>query len=260
MEALVNENENPDEFEFDDQDVESNAVVNSAAIDAKIIQQLRGLREQYDVKAKQQSAVIDAKIENQMIRMEDVTSKFDQKKINSTPVRHVTAMTIKAPAFDGITSWNIYKAQFETAAMNYGWNKRERATALVVALRGSAAEVLQTIPAENHSNYEVLVNALNLRYDKKHMKQIYRSQLRNRTQRPGESIQQLAQDIERLTLLSYPTYDPQHRKETALKKLVKAVRNSDLRQTLILADKRNLKDAVVYILHLSQQSKLQRLT
>ncbi|ESO06017.1 hypothetical protein HELRODRAFT_160130 [Helobdella robusta] len=104
--------------------------------------------------------------------------------------------------------------------MNYGWNERERTTAFVVALRGSAAEVFQTIPAENHSNYEVL--------------------------RPGESIKQLAQDIEQLTLLSNPTYDPQHRKETALKTFVIAVLDSDLRQTLKLADKRNLNDAVAY--------------
>ncbi|ESN94334.1 hypothetical protein HELRODRAFT_164159 [Helobdella robusta] len=65
--------------------------------------------------------------------------------------------------------------------------------------------------------YEVLVNALNLRYGEEHMKQIYWSQLRNQTQKPGELIQQLAQDIERLTLLSYLTYNPQHREETALK-------------------------------------------
>ena len=133
--------------------------------------------------------------------------------------------------------------QFEAAATSNGWNKKERATALMLALRGAAAESLQTIPLESHSNYEVLIKALDLRYGEDHMKQIYRSQLRNRAQRSGESIQQLAQDIERL---SYPTYDPQHREETAVGTFVKAVRDQELKQTLLLADKRNLKDAVAY--------------
>ncbi|ESN99373.1 hypothetical protein HELRODRAFT_162915 [Helobdella robusta] len=43
----------------------------SAAIDAKMIQQLRELREKIDVKAEQQLAVINTKIE-------DVTSKIEQ--------------------------------------------------------------------------------------------------------------------------------------------------------------------------------------
>ncbi|ESN93948.1 hypothetical protein HELRODRAFT_180357 [Helobdella robusta] len=207
----------------------------SAAVDAKIIQHWRELREQLDVKAEQQSAVINAKIENQMMRMEDITSKIEQKfdqkvigfeqklscevdklkqeleetkKINSTPVSHRTTKTLKVSAFDGETSWNINKAQFETAAMNFGWNIRKRTTALVVALRGLEAEDLQTIPVEKYFNYDVLVNALILRYGEEHMRQIYRSQLRNWTQRNVESIQQLSQDIELLTQLSYPHVRP----------------------------------------------------
>ncbi|ESO12076.1 hypothetical protein HELRODRAFT_158491 [Helobdella robusta] len=164
------------------------------------------------------------------------------------PLDHASGRTLKVPAFDGEMSWNVYKTQFEAAATSNCWNGKERATALILALRGSAAEVLQTIPAESHFNYEVLVSALDLRYGEEHMKQIYRSQLRNRTQRSGESIQQLAQDIERLTLLSYPTSDPEHRDETALDTFIKALRDSELKQSLVLSDKRKLKDAVAHSL------------
>ncbi|ESN94169.1 hypothetical protein HELRODRAFT_163955 [Helobdella robusta] len=166
------------------------------------------------------------------------------------PLDHASGRTLKVPAFDGEMSWNVYKTQFEAAATSNCWNGKERTTALILALRGSAAEVLQTIPAENHFNYEVLVSALDLRYGEEHMKQIYRSQLRNRTQRSGESIQQLAQDIERLTLLSYPTSDPEHRDETALDTFIKALCDSELKQSLLLSDKRKLKDAVAHSLTL----------
>ncbi|ESO09617.1 hypothetical protein HELRODRAFT_184581 [Helobdella robusta] len=181
-------------------------------------------------------------------KIDKLKRELEQSKKMAMPLDPASGRTLKVPAFDGEMSWNVYKTQFEAAATSDCWNGKERATALILALRGSAAEVLQTIPAENHFNYEVLVSALDLRYGEEHMKQIYRSQLRNRTQRSGESIQQLAQDIERLTLLSYPTSDPEHRDETALDTFIKALRDSELKQSLLLSDKRKLKDAVAHSL------------
>ncbi|ESO00439.1 hypothetical protein HELRODRAFT_175870 [Helobdella robusta] len=164
--------------------------------------------------------MIEQKLDRQTFEIDHKIDKLkrelEQSKKMAMPLDHASGRTLKVPAFDGEMSWNVYKIQFEVAATSNCWNGKERATALILALRGSAAEVLQTIPAENHFNYEFLVSALDLRYGEEHMRQIYRSQLRNRTQRSGESIQQLAQDIERLTLLSYPTSDPEHRDETAL--------------------------------------------
>ncbi|ESO13022.1 hypothetical protein HELRODRAFT_159619 [Helobdella robusta] len=161
--------------------------------------------------------MIEQKLDRQTVEVDHKIDKLKQELEQSKiPLDHASGRTLKVPAFDGEMSWNVYKTQFEAAATSNCWNGKERATALILALRGSTAEVLQTIPAENHFNYEVLVSALDLRYGEEHMKQIYRSQLRNRTQRSGESIQQLAQDIERLTLLSYPTSDPEHRDETVL--------------------------------------------
>ncbi|ESN93966.1 hypothetical protein HELRODRAFT_180381 [Helobdella robusta] len=171
--------------------------------------------------------MIEQKLDRQTVEVDHKIDKLkrelEQSKKMAMPLDHASGRTLKVPAFDGEMSWNVYKTQFEAAAASNCWNGKERATALILALRGSAAEVLQTIPAENHFNYEVLVSALDLRYGEEHMKQIYWSQLRNRTQRSGESIQQLAQDIERLTLLSYPTSDPEHRDETALDTFIKAL-------------------------------------
>ncbi|ESN99436.1 hypothetical protein HELRODRAFT_162984 [Helobdella robusta] len=101
MEALVNVNKNPDEFEFDDQDVESNAV--PAAIDAKIIQQLRELREQFDVRAEQQLAVINAKmksvtskmIRNLIKRLSSSTRKTFLKTVRDSDFRQTLILTDK---------------------------------------------------------------------------------------------------------------------------------------------------------------------
>ncbi|ESO03996.1 hypothetical protein HELRODRAFT_173047 [Helobdella robusta] len=177
--------------------------------------------------------MIEQKLDRQTVEVDHKIDKLkrelEQSKKMTMPLDHAFGRTLKVPAFDGEMSWN-YKTQFEAAATS------------------NSAEVLQTIPAENHFNYEVPVSALDLRYGEEHMKQIYRFQLRNRTQQSGESIQQLAQDIERLTLLSYPTSDPEHRDETALDTFIKALHDSELKQSLFLSDKRKLKDAVAYSL------------
>ncbi|ESO11223.1 hypothetical protein HELRODRAFT_183398 [Helobdella robusta] len=220
-------------------------------------EELKQIKEQSERQSERQTEELKQQIKEQSERQtEELKQIKDQLKhvklevaeqIEEQSIR-IEMIEQKLDPFDGEMSWNVYKNQFEAAATSNCWNGKERSTALILALRGSAAEVLQTIPAENHFNYEVLVSALDLRYGEEHMKQIYRSQLRNRTQRSGESIQQLAQDIERLTLLSYPTSDPEHRDETALDTFIKALRDSELKQSLLLSDKRKLKDAVAHSL------------
>ncbi|ESO00299.1 hypothetical protein HELRODRAFT_176164 [Helobdella robusta] len=285
-EALIDEGKNTDEFKFDCAD-EDNEISKFTFTTDKMMElllsmstEMKQIKEQSERQSEQPTEELKQikdqlkhvklevaeQIEEQSTRIEMIEHKLDrqtvevdhkidklkreleQSKNMAMPLDHASRRTLKVPAFDGEMSWNVYQTQFEAAATSNCWNGKERATALIMALRGSAAEVLQTIPAENHFNYEVLVSALDLCYGEEHVKQIYRFQLRNRTQRSGESIQQLAQDIERLTLLSYLTSDPEHRDETALDTFIKALRDSELKQSLLLSDKRKLKDAVAHSL------------
>ncbi|ESN94624.1 hypothetical protein HELRODRAFT_164490 [Helobdella robusta] len=104
--------------------------------------------------------MIEQKLDRQTVEVDHKIDKLkrelEQSKKMAMPLDHASGRTLKVPAFDGEMSWNVYKTQFEAAATSNCWNGKERATALILALRGSAAEVLQTIPAENHFNYEVL--------------------------------------------------------------------------------------------------------
>ncbi|ESN99408.1 hypothetical protein HELRODRAFT_162956 [Helobdella robusta] len=268
-EALIDEGKNPDEFKFDGAD-EDNEISTGTFTTAKMMELLlsmsteikqqikeqseqqserqaeelkQQIKEQFERQTEELKQIKDQlkhvklevaeQIEEQSTRIEMIEQKLDrqtvevdhkidklkreleQSKKMAMPLDHASGRTLKVPAFDGEMSWNIYKTQFEAAATSNCWNGKERATALILALRGSAAEVLQTIPPENHFDYEVL---------------------------------QLAQDIERLTLLSYPTSDPEHRDETALDTFIKAFRDSELKQSLLLSDKRKLKDAVAHSL------------
>ncbi|ESO13082.1 hypothetical protein HELRODRAFT_159686 [Helobdella robusta] len=104
--------------------------------------------------------MIEQKLDRQTVEVDHKIDKLkrelEQSKKMAMPLDHASGRTLKVPAFDGEMSWNVYKTQFEAAATSNCWNGKERATALILALRGSAAEVLQTISAENHFNYEVL--------------------------------------------------------------------------------------------------------
>ncbi|ESO04378.1 hypothetical protein HELRODRAFT_172748 [Helobdella robusta] len=112
--------------------------------------------------------MIEQKLDRQTVEVDHKIDKLkrelEQSKKMAMPLDYASGRTLKAPAFDGEMSWNVYKTQLKAAATSNCWNGKERATALILALRGSAAEVLQTISAENHFNYEVLVSALDLRY------------------------------------------------------------------------------------------------
>jgi len=63
---------------------------------------------------------------------------------NCSKVRPDATMNCKVPKLE--TSWELYKKQFEAAAVANWWTEHQKATELVLALRGKALEILQNIP------------------------------------------------------------------------------------------------------------------
>lgn len=59
---------------------------------------------------------------------------------------HASTLKLKSPTFDGTTSFSVFKLQFETVAEKNNWSNKDKAVALIVALKGSAADVLQALP------------------------------------------------------------------------------------------------------------------
>ncbi|KAJ8961402.1 hypothetical protein NQ318_014647 [Aromia moschata] len=82
-----------------------------------------------------------------------------------TPLQHSSLMhaersvhkILKAPTYDGQSSWSMYRRQFEAAAKANGWTSLEMATSLVISLRGQALEILQSIPEEQQNDYSRIV-------------------------------------------------------------------------------------------------------
>ncbi|KAH1021895.1 hypothetical protein HUJ04_011379 [Dendroctonus ponderosae] len=112
---------------------------------------------------------------------------------------------ISPPNCDGTTAWEIYKTQFEAAANANHWTEQQKATSLVVALRGKAAELLQSLTTMDQGNHAALVHALQLSFGNEHKETVFQAQLRMRQQKSGESLQEFEGEIEKLTHLAYPS-------------------------------------------------------
>ncbi|GBL91978.1 hypothetical protein AVEN_116790-1 [Araneus ventricosus] len=111
--------------------------------------------------------------------------------------------TVKSLTFDGQTSWTVFETQFDVVSSANGWDNRVKASQLVASLRGSAAEVLQRIPSDKLTDFTTIENALEALFGDSHLIKFYRTELKTRRQKPGESLQVLAADVERLMSLAY---------------------------------------------------------
>lgn len=110
----------------------------------------------------------------------------------------------KPPPFDGRSSWDAYKLQFEMLADVNHWSDPERATYLAISLRGPALTVLTNISPDHKGDYATLVAALNRRFGSAHQADLNKAKLNGRVKKRDESLPELAEDVERLTRLVYP--------------------------------------------------------
>ncbi|KAH1019021.1 hypothetical protein HUJ05_006686 [Dendroctonus ponderosae] len=134
---------------------------------------------------------------------------------------------ISPPNYDGTTAWEIYKTQFQAAANANNWIAQQKVTSLVVALRGKAAELLQSLTTMDQGNYAALVHALQLRFGNEHKE----------TEFEG--------DIERLTHMAYPSAPESFRKQLAAERFIEGVRGDDMRYHLRLVRPRDISEALI---------------
>ncbi|KAJ8953318.1 hypothetical protein NQ318_012112 [Aromia moschata] len=151
---------------------------------------------------------------------------------------------MKPPQFDGKSSWVNYLRQFEAAARANGWSLAEKATALTLALRGDATDILQTLSFEEQDDYHQLVKHLEMRYGQSHLEHVYHSQLKNRCQKNNESLQEFEADIARLVRLAYSSTPENVMERLAVQAFLDGLRDTETRQALTLARPSKLVDAL----------------
>ena len=150
---------------------------------------------------------------------------------------HVTSCTVpaglarhvaKPGEFDGSGSWSSFIAQFKAIASAQVWTERDRLAILVASLKGSALEFFAHLSTADQTDFHRLIDALEGRYGAANQEPWFRSQLRSRRRNAGETLPQLAQQIERLVSLAYPTAPMELRDSLACDYFLDALDDADL--------------------------------
>ncbi|GBN63413.1 hypothetical protein AVEN_252011-1 [Araneus ventricosus] len=153
---------------------------------------------------------------------------------------------VKTLTFDGQTSWTVFKAQCDVVSSANGWTGPVKAIQLVVSLRGSAAEVLQGIDSDKLTDLTAVEKALDALFGDSHLTQFYRTELKTRRQKPGDTLQVLAADVERLMSLAYAECPQDVRDSLAAQYFVDAIRDEDSQHATRLMDAKEMKSALAY--------------
>ncbi|GBM51574.1 hypothetical protein AVEN_184895-1 [Araneus ventricosus] len=138
--------------------------------------------------------------------------------------------TVKHLIFDGVKSWTVFKTQFDVVSSTNGWTDFVKARQLVASFRGSAAEVLQGIPADKFTDLMTIEKVLESRFGDSHLTQFYRSELKTRRQKSGENLQVLAADVERLMSLAYAECPLDVRESPVLRRWHQRQRNASFNE------------------------------
>ncbi|GFX05710.1 retrovirus-related Pol polyprotein from transposon 412 [Trichonephila clavipes] len=154
--------------------------------------------------------------------------------------------SIKLSTYDGKSSWQVYKTQFSIVADANQWDSHTKACQLAASLRAEAADILQTLPETQRLDFDALVNALELRFGEKCVKDYSRLQLKSRQQKVSETLQELATDVERLSHLAFSDCPTEVREVLALQHFIDGVRDPEIQKALRMADLKDLKGALVF--------------
>ncbi|KAJ8984501.1 hypothetical protein NQ317_014591 [Molorchus minor] len=240
--------------------LEEKIMENSGNLEAKMLENCVNLEERLENKLSETKQQLDQKIREIESQFALLSSKTDLSppgaadenvgEVNSSPnkdvkikegkespacsvagdkeqhsIRHTTCetkMRMKPPQFDGKTPWPNYLRQFEAAAKTNDWSMDEKATALTLALRGDATDILQTLSSAEQADYEQLIKHLEM----------------------SETLKEFQVDISRLVRLAYPATPEAVMERLAVQAFLDGLRDGETRQALILARPTNLVDAL----------------
>ncbi|CAH0698868.1 unnamed protein product [Spodoptera exigua] len=195
-------------------------------------------------------------------RVEEEISKIKQEMTSPSPLKSRSRLAavfdapnaassatkgLKIPHYDGTTSWTAFKLQFETLMEAYGWTQKEAQSALTLALRDQALSVLEAIGASGDLSFSTLLDALEARFGDSHLEHVYRAQLKERTQRANESLQQWSVEIEKLVRRAFRS-TPSMIEGTLLQAFIDGVRDPEVRAVVHLGHHKNMKEALAHAL------------
>ncbi|KAJ8951518.1 hypothetical protein NQ318_000214 [Aromia moschata] len=228
---------------------------NYTTLEKKITENSSWLQKQMDGKfgeKRNKLLTVEEEFQNKFLEVE---RKIATLNLESGEQQRVVNTALKSPGSDidrlskpELSSHvEISKIRMETstaAAKANGWSLADKATALTLALRGDATDILQTLSLEEQEDYHQLVRHLEMRYGQSHLEYVYHSQLKNRYQKSNESLQEFEADIARLVRLAYSSTPENVMERLTVQAFLDGLRDTETRQALTLARPSKLVDAL----------------
>ncbi|XP_055855827.1 uncharacterized protein LOC129919045 [Episyrphus balteatus] len=144
--------------------------------------------------------------------------------------------------FDGQNSWVDYERQFCITATFYGWDEEEKAYALAMQLRGEALTVLSALPSGKPVSFEALTKLLRQRFSLDTHTSF--SLLRNRVQKPKETLAEFAVQLQRLSVAAFPGCAEKVVGEIVLSQFVDGIRDEQVQNFVAIGRPQSLQDAL----------------
>jgi hypothetical protein len=142
--------------------------------------------------------------------------------------RRVNRGNIKIPPYTGKEDWSVWICRFEEVANRYGWTVEDRLDQLLPRLHDDAADfVFGQLTREARGNYRKLIRELTHRFRKVETSRTYLSKFHNRSQKPGERVEDFAADLRRLYIKAHPERDSKIREEDLLRKFLDGLADRD---------------------------------
>ncbi|GFV69213.1 uncharacterized protein TNCV_3861371 [Trichonephila clavipes] len=113
---------------------------------------------------------------------------------------------------------------------------------------GEAAEVLQILTDTELLNLNSLYNALDLRFSQKFSKDYAHLQMKTRHQKPEESLQEYAFEMQRLTTLAFSDFSANVQEMISFEYFVDGLKDEEIQMAVRMADSEDLKSALLYAL------------
>lgn len=151
---------------------------------------------------------------------------------------------LKPQIYDGTTSWSDYLIQFELVAELNRWDDVTKALYLATSLRSVAQSILEDLDPIGRRHFPSLVDRLSQRFGTENQTELFWVLLNNRTQKPKETLPELAHEIRRLCRLAHPTAQYHILEDLAKKHFINALQDTAMRLHILHSKPETMDDAV----------------
>ena len=124
--------------------------------------------------------------------------RYSSSRSKSNRSRH---NLIKPDKYDGTTCVETFLVKFRSCCEYNGWRSKDKAAHLKASLTGGAGLLLWE---SEDATYEQMVEKLRRRYGSRDQQERFRVELKNKKRQQNQSLQELAQEVEKLVMLAYP--------------------------------------------------------